>query len=160
MTLGHGTSLHRHGDKSQVALGILQSQQHRVAARCPHSLDALDDILYRIDLLLGSLDDDIADLDVSFRRRAGGVYLEHDNPAHGVAEAELGAQLIGEGRQNQAYERASGRALWLDAAVLLLAFAPALRRHTDAGFGSRLGVFGKPAHGDLERPSLALACDL
>ena len=68
-------SLHRHGDETQVALAVLQAQQHGFAAGLLHLVDALGDIVDRCDGLLRHLDDDVADLDALLGGRAGRVDL-------------------------------------------------------------------------------------
>src|SRR5512134_1759200 len=80
-------SRQRNGDEAQVALGVLDAQQHGLAPDLLHLLDAARDVLGRRDLLLRRLDDDVARLDVLGRGGARRIDLGHDDALHLVVDA-------------------------------------------------------------------------
>src|SRR5436190_1836385 len=101
--------LHGHGNKSQVALAVLEAQQHRPASSLLDPVDALGDVVERCDRLLCDLDDHVADPHALLGGRARGVDLQHDHALQVLADVVLGAQLLAQRGEHEADERGARR---------------------------------------------------
>src|SRR5919106_2776100 len=86
----------RHGDESELALGVGQKQQHRAATRLLYRKEPRHHVLRLLHLLLGDLDDDVARLHLLLCGRAVRPHPGDDHAFDRLADAVALAEVVGE----------------------------------------------------------------